>query len=93
MRSHNASENSSVFMKKCRKYSDFDGIALQKMPPVAKIKKGSGLLRCLLSVASPVITCTLLAGGLPPTCFTASNFQPQNAAGRPANHALIRHPE
>ena len=33
-----------------------------------------------------------LAGGLSPACFTASNFQPRTAAGRPANHILIRHP-
>ena len=40
----------------------------------------------------PVITCTISAGGLSPACFTASNFQPRKAAGRPANHILIRHP-
>lgn len=50
------------------------------------LKKGIKIPR--ESRVDPVITCTHRPGGLPPMCFTASNIQPQQAAGRPAIHAL-----
>ena len=49
--------------------------------------------RTAFQIASgQVMTCTERAGGSSPTHFTASNIQPQKAAGRPANHVLIRRP-
>ena len=56
-------------------------------------KKREAALRLLLNcIGSSYNLHRFLAGGLSPACFTASIFQPQTAAGRPANHTLIRHP-
>ena len=56
-------------------------------------KEREAALRLLLGCIGPSYNLhRFLAGGLSPACFTASIIQPQTAAGRPANHMLIRHP-
>ena len=56
-------------------------------------KQREAALRLLLHCIGPSYNLhRFSAGGLSPACFTASIIRPQTAAGRPANHMLIRHP-